>query len=109
MSAAGMLRQQIIALVACCASKSLLLWLFREFVLNACCRHTARFLLAWLFCIPFTLWPYAGWAMVPLAALAMQTGRPLASLTSKLAIGSNQCSPQRKDRKGYARQVRLRA
>mmetsp|Transcript_4928 Transcript_4928/g.11675 ORF Transcript_4928/g.11675 Transcript_4928/m.11675 type:complete len:406 (+) Transcript_4928:143-1360(+) len=32
-------------------------------------RHTARFLLAWLFCIPFTLWPYAGWAMVPLAAL----------------------------------------
>ena len=33
------------------------------------CRHTARFLMAWLFCIPFTLWPYAGWAMVPLSAL----------------------------------------
>jgi len=32
-------------------------------------RHTARFLMAWLFCIPFTLWPYSGWAMVPLAAL----------------------------------------
>mmetsp|Transcript_12389 Transcript_12389/g.26765 ORF Transcript_12389/g.26765 Transcript_12389/m.26765 type:complete len:438 (+) Transcript_12389:76-1389(+) len=32
-------------------------------------RHTARFLMAWLACMPFSLWNYCGWAMVPIAAL----------------------------------------
>ncbi|KAJ9511283.1 hypothetical protein QJQ45_017130 [Haematococcus lacustris] len=32
-------------------------------------RHTARFLMVWLACLPFTLWSYCGWAMVPLTAL----------------------------------------
>ncbi|KXZ46637.1 hypothetical protein GPECTOR_42g848 [Gonium pectorale] len=32
-------------------------------------RHTARFLMAWLVCLPFCLWPYCGPAMIPIAAL----------------------------------------
>ncbi|PNW76754.1 hypothetical protein CHLRE_11g474700v5 [Chlamydomonas reinhardtii] len=32
-------------------------------------RHTARFLMAWLACLPFCLWTYCGPAMVPIAAL----------------------------------------
>ncbi|EFJ42121.1 hypothetical protein VOLCADRAFT_97891 [Volvox carteri f. nagariensis] len=32
-------------------------------------RHTARFLMAWLVCLPFCLWSYCGLAMVPIAAL----------------------------------------
>ncbi|KAG2494631.1 hypothetical protein HYH03_007150 [Edaphochlamys debaryana] len=32
-------------------------------------RHTARFLMAWLCCLPFCLWTYCGVAMVPIAAL----------------------------------------
>ncbi|GLC46904.1 hypothetical protein PLESTB_001282500 [Pleodorina starrii] len=32
-------------------------------------RHTARFLMAWLVCLPFSLWSYCGPAMIPIAAL----------------------------------------
>lgn len=32
-------------------------------------RHTARYLMAWLACVPFTLWNYCGWAMIPFTAL----------------------------------------
>ncbi|GLI65099.1 hypothetical protein VaNZ11_008540 [Volvox africanus] len=32
-------------------------------------RHTARFLMAWLVCLPFSLWSYCGLAMIPIAAL----------------------------------------
>ncbi|MEW5318591.1 MAG: hypothetical protein WDW38_009804 [Sanguina aurantia] len=32
-------------------------------------RHTARCLLVWLACLPFSMWGYCGWAMIPIAAL----------------------------------------
>ncbi|GAX86200.1 hypothetical protein CEUSTIGMA_g13614.t1, partial [Chlamydomonas eustigma] len=32
-------------------------------------RHTSRFLMVWLTCLPFSLWQYCGWAMVPIAGL----------------------------------------
>uniref|UniRef100_A0A7R9YYD9 Bestrophin homolog n=1 Tax=Chlamydomonas euryale TaxID=1486919 RepID=A0A7R9YYD9_9CHLO len=32
-------------------------------------RHTARILMLWLMYMPFSLWGYCGWAMVPITAL----------------------------------------
>lgn len=32
-------------------------------------RHTARCLMIWLLCLPFSLWSYCGWAMIGVSAL----------------------------------------
>eukprot|EP00798_Chlamydomonas_sp_ICE-L_P020925 gene20925-27773_t len=32
-------------------------------------RHTGRFLMAWMACLPFSLWSVSGWTMVPVMAL----------------------------------------
>lgn len=54
-------------LIHFCVVSSAMAYLILLFCVCADCRHTGRFLVLWLTCLPFVIWQELGWFSVPIS------------------------------------------